>query len=116
MEDLKIKSYSEAKPGIVPYLSPAEVERLALLLEEMGEAQQIIGKILKHGYESCHPGRPDVSNRQELEIELGHVVAAMFLLKESEDISEDALARHAEEKEGTVGKYLHHNIDAVDKE
>jgi hypothetical protein len=33
-------------------LAPAETERLALLLEELGEAQQAIGKILRHGYES----------------------------------------------------------------
>jgi hypothetical protein len=30
-------------------LSDAEVERLAILAEEMGEAQQCIGKILRHG-------------------------------------------------------------------
>lgn len=36
-------------------LSPAETERLALLSEEMGEVQQAIGKILRHGYESIHP-------------------------------------------------------------
>lgn len=28
-------------------LTPAEAERLALLLEELGEAQQAIGKILR---------------------------------------------------------------------
>ena len=33
-------------------LSAAEAERLALLLEELGEAQQAIGKILRHGYEN----------------------------------------------------------------
>ena len=31
-------------------LSPAEVERLAILAEEMGEAIQVIGKVLRHGY------------------------------------------------------------------
>lgn len=33
-------------------LSPAEAERLALLSEELGEAQQAIGKILRHGQPS----------------------------------------------------------------
>jgi hypothetical protein len=44
-------------------LTPAEAERLALLLEELGEAQQIIGKILRHGYESYHPDDPETTNR-----------------------------------------------------
>lgn len=33
-------------------LNDAQSERLALLLEELGEAQQAIGKILRHGYQS----------------------------------------------------------------
>lgn len=36
-------------------LTPAEAERLAMLSEECGEVIQIIGKILRHGYDSYHP-------------------------------------------------------------
>lgn len=36
-------------------LTPAQAERLAILAEECGEVVQAIGKILRHGYESCHP-------------------------------------------------------------
>lgn len=36
-------------------LTAAEQERLAILAEEMGEALQIIGKIIRHGYESYNP-------------------------------------------------------------
>lgn len=36
-------------------LTPAEAERLAMLAEECGEVVQVIGKILRHGYESYHP-------------------------------------------------------------
>ena len=36
-------------------LTLSRLERLALLLEELGEAQQVIGKILRHGYDSRHP-------------------------------------------------------------
>lgn len=39
-------------------LTPAEAERLALLSEELGEAQQAIGKILRHGYDSSNPVDP----------------------------------------------------------
>ena len=51
-------------------LTPAESERLALLSEEMGEAIQAIGKILRHGYESTGP-KTIVRNRTSLEKELG---------------------------------------------
>ena len=36
-------------------LTPAEAERLAMLAEECGEVVQIVGKILRHGYDSQHP-------------------------------------------------------------
>lgn len=51
-------------------LSNAELERLALLLEELGEAQQVIGKILRHGYpppltieQLCLPRRSTVTGK-----------------------------------------------------
>jgi hypothetical protein len=40
-------------------LTPAELERLSLLLEELGEAQQAIGKILRHGYKEL-PRKPSM--------------------------------------------------------
>ena len=40
-------------------LNDAEAERLAILLEEFGEAQQAVGKILRHGYESYDPSRDE---------------------------------------------------------
>ena len=36
-------------------LTAAQTERLAILSEELGEAQQAIGKIMRHGYDSCNP-------------------------------------------------------------
>ena len=35
-----------------PYLSAAEVERLAKLTEECGEISQMVGKTLVHGFEN----------------------------------------------------------------
>ena len=54
-------------------LTPAEAERLAMLSEECGEVVQIVGKILRHGYESHHPDSPDLSNRDLLAKELADV-------------------------------------------
>jgi hypothetical protein len=50
---------------MLPNLNPAQAERLAILAEECGEIVQVIGKILRHGFESTHPeGGP--TNRQLL--------------------------------------------------
>lgn len=89
-------------------LNPAEVERLALCMEEMGEAIQAIGKVLRHGYESCHPAKPDgPTNRMELEKELGHVRHAMIRLCDAGDLSKKAIHAAADVKAVTVNQYLH---------
>ncbi|HRP25402.1 hypothetical protein [Thauera sp.] len=51
-------------------LTDAEAERLAMLAEEAAEVVQIVGKILRHGYDSYHPLQPDVLNRELLDDEL----------------------------------------------
>ena len=89
-------------------LTPAEAERLAMLLEEMGEAQQIIGKILRHGYESYHPDNQYVTNRQLLEKELGDVMAAADMMASAEDVDVVRLAQARAAKAKKVQKYLHH--------
>jgi NTP pyrophosphatase (non-canonical NTP hydrolase) len=92
-------------------LTPAEAERLALLLEELGEAQQAIGKVLRHGYESTHPdGGP--TNREMLEDELGHVYFAAALLCESGDLEATGIFRSQSVKEEDVKQYLHHQEGA----
>lgn len=95
-------------------LTPAQTERLALLLEEMGEAQQVIGKILRHGYESTHPdGGP--TNRNLLETEIGHVEHAIFRMHEAEDMDPLAVLDSVADKAKKIGRYLHHQA-ALDKE
>ena len=90
-------------------LTPAEAERLALLAEEMGEAIQSIGKVLRHGYESTHPdGGP--TNREALERECGDVRYAMLLLCEARDLDKKRIHDRANIKARTVLKYMHHNV------
>jgi NTP pyrophosphatase (non-canonical NTP hydrolase) len=89
-------------------LSPAEAERLALLLEELGEAQQAIGKILRHGYESGHPTASNSSNREDLEGKLGDVTFAIKMLTDSGDLDARSIASQCMQKRDTVGQYLHH--------
>lgn len=89
-------------------LSPGEAERLAILLEEMGEAQQAIGKILRHGYKSRHPnGGP--TNKNTLERELGDVRHAMNFLCENGDLLKSNIHEWSDLKAKKVKKYLHHN-------
>lgn len=95
------------RPLMFNQLTPAESERLFLLLEELGEVQQVIGKILRHGYKSKHPdGGP--TNRSLLEKELGDVTHAMELLFDHCEINAEKVYRFSELKALRVKKYLHH--------
>lgn len=88
-------------------LSPAEIERLALLAEECGEVVQVIGKILRHGYESYHP-RGNETNRQLLTSETGDLYAALKMMTDAGDMKMLEVLDSAEDKAQRVGQYLHH--------
>lgn len=99
----------KTSPPFTNGLGDTETERLALLLEELGEAQQIIGKILRHGYDSRNPNDPaSPRNSALLEIELGHVRFAVDLLCASADISGLRINESARRKARAVKRYLHH--------
>lgn len=89
-------------------LTPAQAELLALLAEEAAEVIQVVGKILRHGYDSPHPVSRAI-NRDLLAVEIGHVNAAVGMIVASGDLSEAAVAESIEEKVESVQKYLHHN-------
>lgn len=67
-------------------LEPAEAERLAMLAEEAGEIVQIVGKILRHGYQSYHPDQPATTNRMLLEKEVCDLYAVVTLMAEAGDV------------------------------
>lgn len=90
-------------------LTPGEQERLVLLQEECAEVIQIISKILRHGYESYHPKRKNgMSNRAQLQQELGHVYNAVGMLTTQNDLDTNIIFYWQKEKARTIGKYLHH--------
>jgi NTP pyrophosphatase (non-canonical NTP hydrolase) len=102
----------EAKAAFTNELTDAEAERLAVLLEEMGEAQQCIGKILRHGYESYNPvTRTDRTNRRELEQELGDVTFAIQQLANARDVSKLGIEMRVTDKAAKIKPYLHHQVD-----
>jgi hypothetical protein len=90
-------------------LSDAQVERLAILSEELGEAQQAIGKILRHGYESYNPVvNTGMTNRRELERECGDVYEAILMLAHAKDINDAGVNARQAEKHKSIQKWLHH--------
>lgn len=95
-------------------LSPEEQERLALLMEELGESVQAVGKIFRHGYESFHPyGYKPGSNRRHLEAELGDVDAAKALLFAAGDLNKQVVGVSRANKLKRVGAYLHHQSPKI---
>lgn len=103
-------------------LTPAQAERLYYLLEELGEAQQAIGKILRHGYESRDPTKAtplfdenrggdmgwqntSPTNRAMLEDELGDVTRAIAMLVGAGDLSR---AQIDASFYGPPSQYMHH--------
>ena len=90
-------------------LTEAEQERLSVLLEELGEAQQCIGKILRHGYESYNPVvDTGMTNRRELERELGDIYAAILMLAWSKDVNYCGVLTREVEKRKSIRRWLHH--------
>jgi len=95
-------------------LAAAQVERFALLAEELGEAVQIIGKILRHGANSYHPNDADeVPNKELLVKELGDIQFAVELLCATHDIDEALIEWYRVEKIKKVEQYLHHQEYAM---
>ena len=95
-------------------LTSAEAERLALLAEECGEVIQAVAKILRHGYASTHPDRPDAgTNRDMLERELADLRAAEHLMIEAGDVYDASIGAAAVHKLARVRRYLHEQTTPV---
>jgi len=91
-------------------LTPEELERLAILSEECAEVQQVIGKIIRHGYESYNPfDQEKTTNRSLLEKELGDLVFAMALMMSNIDVQEANIQAQKWKKRESIKKYLHYN-------
>lgn len=89
-------------------LSLAEQERLHYLIEECGEVIQAATKVLRHGYESCHPdGGP--TNRDNLTKEIGQVFVATRMMFLRGDYDWDKSCQAQDDKYVELPKYLHHN-------
>lgn len=90
-------------------LSESEHERLSILMEECGEVQQVIGKIMRHGYESYNPNDINqITNRNLLEKEIADIGVAVNMMELSFDINRNSIDSHYQNKKISIRKYLHH--------
>lgn len=91
-------------------LSPAEAERLAMLAEEAGEIVQAVGKVLRHGYASCHPRRNE-ENRRALQREIADLQLVVHHMIARGDLHADEMSNDYNWKSGSLLKYAHHQED-----
>lgn len=90
-------------------LTPAEAERLAWLAEECGEVIQAVTKILRHGYNSYDPTKPNhKGNRADLVREIGDLQKVIHFMEVKRDI-EMPIPFDL----NVSAKYLHHNSAAT---
>jgi hypothetical protein len=94
-------------------LTPAELERVSVLVGELGESTQAVGNILRHGYESHHPLDPRQTNRTDLEMELGDIYAALSMMYTAKDISKSRVMKYCRKKLANPNRYLHHQPDNI---
>lgn len=88
----------------------SELERLALLAEECAEVQQMIMKIIRHGYGSHNPfDEEETPNRELLNKEIGDLLFAFELMVECHDVNQAQVYRCLHEKREKIQKYLHFN-------
>lgn len=89
--------------------TPAQAERLHLLIEEAAEVQQIATKILRHGYLG-YDGNTGTfyENNRLLEKEIGHLEVAIECLLANDDIIRDNIDDSFDEKILNLPKYTHH--------
>lgn len=91
-------------------LSPAELERIAILQEEMSEVSQALCKIQRHGYVTTdHSTNQLYDNRFDLAKELGHLLNALELMVQNHDIDAKVVQQAWNEKKLSINAYLHHN-------
>ena len=91
-------------------MDKAQHERLAVLAEELGEVQQVIGKILRHGIDSFNPlDDSEETNRIKLTKELADVNLIVLHMIHEGDIDSNNIEFYTEKKVEKINKWLHHN-------
>lgn len=103
----RVAELSSQQNPAIPGLTPAQIERLAMLAEECGEVVQAVMKILRHGYQS-QPPRGGLPNRLSLELEIGHVRAVMELMNDRGDTCAANVNTWRNRKRQALRRWTHH--------
>jgi NTP pyrophosphatase (non-canonical NTP hydrolase) len=99
----------------LPGLSPAEIERLAMLAEECGEVVQAVGKVLRHGWDSSSP-YGSRTNRATLEREVGDVRAVIGLMLDYHDLHLAEVQTWQRRKRAAVPRRTHYQDCSMSRE
>jgi NTP pyrophosphatase (non-canonical NTP hydrolase) len=86
-------------------ITPAESEICNILLEEASEVIQAVSKVFRFGWDSCHPDKPNWTNKDHLEEELGDLVCMIKILCDQGVVSGSAIVRATEAKMDKLKKY-----------
>jgi hypothetical protein len=89
-------------------LTDAQLERLALVIEECAEVQQIACKVLRHGYSSNNQGKLAEINRHALAREVGDLLHVIDRLINARDIDGLSVATHSSRKAAQIDSWLHY--------
>jgi len=89
-------------------LTPAQVERLVKLQEEMNEAGKELCKILLHGFHATGPNGVTYDNETALSKELGDVRSAIRLLVDCGDLNGRTIYLAQADKDQCITRYMHH--------
>jgi NTP pyrophosphatase (non-canonical NTP hydrolase) len=93
---------------------PAQIELLAVLVEHLGRAQRTAGQILRFGFLGDNPERPNGgNNRQQLELELGDVMAAVELMGRSTDVSMPVILDRVNVTLQQISAFTYHQPDYI---
>jgi NTP pyrophosphatase (non-canonical NTP hydrolase) len=88
-------------------LTHAEAERLAMLSEEAAEVIHAVSKVLRHGYASTDPTKPNsVTNREYLSDEVGDFACVLDAMLEAKDL--DVIRSQSKYRVKEFNAYAHH--------
>ncbi len=88
-------------------LSKAEIERLIILSGECSEVIKVINKAIQFGWKPTFKNKT-YNNREDLEMEIGHVLNAMDILYIEGDILEKNVLYYKINKYEEIQGYLRH--------
>lgn len=90
-------------------IDAATKELLICVAEEAGEITQMVGKILRFGFDSYHPNDPDkVDSRTRLNQELSDMLVLIDLLVYENIIDAGDITKLKEAKRAKLAKFLQH--------